>query len=111
MRGECKLYGTETELRASHIIPKFVIDYFKATGSRYLRRFNVPNQRLQDGIKRNYLCHEAEQLFGVKEKWFSEHIFKPFMENGKSSFQYDENLYYFLISVLWRCLLHQLELP
>lgn len=111
MRGNCRLYGTEGELRNSHIMPKFVIDYFKQTGSKFLRRFDAPNQRLQDGIKKNYLSHEAEQFFSGKEKWFSEHVFRPFLEKGQSNFQYDENLYYFLISVLWRGLLHQLELP
>ncbi|WP_291094107.1 YecA family protein [Empedobacter sp. UBA6745] len=109
MKGNCRLYGTEGELRSSHIIPKFVIDYLKRTGSKYIRNFGNPNQRLQDGLKRNYLSHEAEQVFSIKEKWFAENFFKPFMENGKHNFQYDENLYYFLISVLWRGLLHQME--
>jgi hypothetical protein len=111
MKGKCRLYGTTAELRSSHLMPKFVIDYFKRTGSRYLRSFETPNQRLQDGFKRNYLSHEAEQVFSVKEKWFAENIFKPFMETGKPNLQYDESLYYFLVSVLWRGLLHQLELP
>lgn len=92
-------------------MPKFVIDYFKQTGSKFLRRFDSPNQRLQDGIKRNYLSHEGEQLFSEKEKWFAEKMFRPFLEKDQSTFQYNENLYYFLLSVLWRGLLHQLELP
>lgn len=109
MKGNCRLYGTEGELRSSHLMPKFVIDYLKQTGSKYLRNFSNPNQRLQDGLKRNYLSHEAEQVFSIKEKWFAENIFKPFMEKGEHNFHYDENLYYFLISVLWRGLLHQME--
>lgn len=76
-----------------------------------MRRIEAPNQRLQDGIKRHYLSHEAEQLFSEKEKWFAEHFFNPFLEKDQTNFQYDERLYYFLISVLWRGLLHQLELP
>lgn len=92
-------------------MPKFIIDYFKQTGSKFLRRFEAPNQRLQDGIKKHYLSHDAEQFFSVKEKWFAERIFKPFLEKGESNFRYDEQLHYFLISVLWRGLLYQLEFP
>lgn len=111
MKGKCRLYDEESELRESHIIPRFIIDYFKSTGSRFIRAFATPNQRRQDGIKRNYLSQKAELDFSKKEKWFAENIFKPFLENGQSSFVYDENLYFFLLSVLWRGLLHQLELP
>lgn len=111
MNGKCKLYDEESDLKESHIIPKFIIDYFKSTGSRFLRYFAFPNQRKQDGIKRNYLSQRAELDFSKKEKWFAENIFKPFLEDNQSSFVYDGDLYFFLISLLWRGLLHQLELP
>ncbi|WP_164112002.1 MULTISPECIES: hypothetical protein [Sphingobacterium] len=109
--GNCKLFGTFGELKHSHIVPKFVLDYFKATGSRYLRAFNEPNQRRQDGAKKYYLSQEAEQLFSIKEKWFAENIFKPFMVEKRDTLQYDQTLYYFSISVLWRVLLEQLDVP
>lgn len=111
MTDKCRLYGVEEELRQSHILPKFIIDYFKSTGSRFIRGFSTPNKRRQDGIKRNYLSHQAEQDFSIREKWFAENFFRRFMDDGQRVFPYDENLYYFLISVLWRGLLHQLELP
>lgn len=109
MKGNCKLYDIYTELRESHIYPKFVIDYFKVTGSKYLRRFVEPNKRMQDGIKKHLLSHDAERKFSLSEKWFSENIFKSYQENLSFSFEYDENLYYFSISFLWRVLLLNLD--
>lgn len=109
--GTCKLFSTFGELKQSHIIPKFVFDYFKLTGSRFLRAFNQPNKRRQDGVKKYYLSQEAEQLFSIKVKWFAESIFKPFMVERRNILQYDQTLYYFSISVLWGVLLEQLEMP
>ena len=36
MKGKCALYDIETELKLSHIIPKFAFDYLKRTGGKYL---------------------------------------------------------------------------
>ncbi len=105
MTGNCQLYDKTTELRESHIYPKFVVDYFKATGSNYLRRYTEPNRRLQDGIKKYLLSHDAEQKFSLREKWFAENMFKPYQENKLACFEYNENLYYFSVSFLWRMLL------
>lgn len=111
MIGNCKLYDSETTLRKSHIYPKFAVDYLKATGSKYLRTFAKPDLRMQDGIKRHLLGERAEQEFSKREKWFAEQIFIPYMKDGKKSFDYDENLYYFISSFLWRVLAIQLEHP
>lgn len=111
MIGLCRLYEIESELRNSHICPKFVIDYFKKTGSKYLRPLNTPNQRLQDGTRRPYLSEKAEQLFSKSEKWFSEKVFIEYLENKKLVFDYDEHLFYFAISYLWRILLLELDTP
>ncbi len=111
MRGICKLYQCECDLRESHIYPKFVIDHFKKTGSRFIRPFDMPNKRMQDGLKKYYLSERAEQEFGKREKWFAENIFRPYLSGEKKQFQYDENLYYFSLSFLWRVLINQLELP
>ncbi|SEJ73305.1 hypothetical protein SAMN05216327_117155 [Dyadobacter sp. SG02] len=111
MKGICKLYDVETELRDSHIIPKFVFDYTKKTGSRFLRNFANPNQRVQDGFKRRILSEKAEQLFSKKEKWFAENIFRPYLEDSENPLSYDENLMFFAISVLWRSLICHLTEP
>lgn len=107
MKGICALYEKETNLLESHIYPKFIINHTKKTGSRFLRNFETPNKREQDGPKLHLLGFEAEQKFSVSEKWFAKNIFKPYLK-GKHTLEYDHNLYYFSISFLWRII--QLEL-
>src|SRR5579871_192791 len=109
MNGTCRLFGTQESLRKSHIYPAFVIDYFKKTGSKFLRRPKEPNVRLQDGLKIYLLSDKAEQRFSTSEKWFSEKIFIPYLEQNARAFNYDENLFYFCISFLWRILVLNLD--
>jgi len=108
MKGICALYRNECELRESHIFPKFVVNYTKRTGSKYLRRAIDPNKRLQDAVKLYLLSEKAEQEFSVREKWFAEKIFKPYLSNNYS-LPYNEELYYFSLSFLWRALLVNLK--
>jgi hypothetical protein len=108
MKGICALYNIETELLESHIYPKFVINYTKKTGSKFLRRFANPNVRLQDGIKLYLLSEKAEQDFSLREKWFAENIFVPYLSR-KLELDYNENLYYFAVSFLWRILVLELK--
>lgn len=103
MKGICALYNIETELLESHIYPKFVINYIKKTGSKFLRKLVEPNVRRQDGIKLFLLGEKAEQKFSIREKWFAEKIFIPYI-SGKLDLDYNENLYYFTVSFLWRIL-------
>lgn len=109
MKGICALYKIETDLRLSHIIPKFAFDYLKKTGSKYLRTHKNPNIRLQDGTKLYLLGEKAEQEFSKRERWFANNIFFPYFKNERKEFVYDDNLAYFSISILWRVLLEQLS--
>lgn len=111
MKGICKLTLKECELQNSHIYPKFVIEWMKSTGSRYLRSCIAPNIRQQDGYKKYLLSYEAEQLFSVREKWFSENVFHKYLRDGSCEIKYDENLFYFALSFLWRILILELEQP
>ncbi len=108
MKGICKLYLTQANLSESHIFPKFVIKQTKATGSSYLRNYSNPNERMQDGPKRYLLSQEAEQEFSKREKWFSEKIYVPY-NNGLRNLEYDQNLHYFALSLLWRVVLLNIE--
>lgn len=101
MKGSCALYDKESKLLDSHIYPKFIIKHTKKTGSSYLRNYEKPNKREQDGPKIKLLSFEAEQAFSKREKWFAENIFVPYLSR-KYKLQYDNNLYYFAISFLWR---------
>jgi hypothetical protein len=108
MKGICALYDNKSDLMESHIFPKFVIKHTKKTGSSYFRKVAEPNKREQDGPKLHPLSFEAEQEFSIREKWFAENIFVPYL-GGKFTLNYDENLYYFAISFLWRILLSELR--
>jgi hypothetical protein len=108
VKGICALYDEKIELMESHIFPKFIIKNTKKTGSQYLRRIVEPNKREQDGPKLHLLSFKAEQEFSKREKWFAEKIYIPYL-NGKKKFDYDENLYYFGLSFLWRTLILQFK--
>lgn len=111
MRGKCALTQKETDLRNSHIYPKFAIEWMKTIGSKYLRSYVEPNKRQQDGYKVYLLSEEAEQLFSKREKWFSENVFHKYLTNISSEIKYNENLFYFAISFLWRILVLELRQP
>lgn len=111
MTEKCALYGIESALRNSHIIPKFAFDYLKKTGGKFLRSYENPNQRIQDGPKSFLLSEKAEQEFSKRERWFANNIFYPYLAESKQSFDYDENMAYFIVSILWRVLLDQLKHP
>jgi len=108
LKGICELYKIETELRESHIFPKFVVNYHKKTGSKYFRKPLEPNKRFQDGVKLYLLSDKAEQEFSAKETWFANNIFYPF-HKGQRKLNYTNDMYYFAISFLWRALVLNLK--
>lgn len=109
MQGKCHLTHEFCDLRQSHIYPKFVVNWMKKTGSKYQRSYLLPNKRLQDGYKMCLLSENAEQLFSHREKWFAEHVFNPYLQDSSITCSYDENLFYFAVSVLWRILILELK--
>jgi hypothetical protein len=102
---KCRLCYKDCEVMESHIVPKFIYNWIKNSGTgrlRQLRKFNTP---MQDGIKAHLLCKECEAKFSKGEKWFSEYIFTPYI-NGSNAISYNNNLHYFIISLLWRVLVY-----
>lgn len=98
----CELHNEEATLCDSHIIPKFVFKWMKGTGPGRLRqigKFNIP---LQDGITRKMLCKDCEDKFSLKEKWFKENVFIPYLDDKTFIVKNNEQLKYFVVSVLWR---------
>jgi hypothetical protein len=104
MTSICRLCKQAGNLRESHLYPKFVLRWLTQTGGEYFRGTANPNLRLQDGIKERLLCGECEQRFSVREKWFAERMFKPYIEQRVMLFEYDSSLFYFAVSLLWRIL-------
>jgi hypothetical protein len=109
-KGICKLYGANTTLKESHIVPKSIYKWLKDTSATpYMRNLTNPNIRSQDGVKMYLLCENCEQRFSIYEKWFKEKIFLPANEIEVEvykplTFDYDERLFYFINSVWWRAI-------
>ncbi|NVJ10683.1 SEC-C domain-containing protein [Myxococcus sp. AM001] len=109
MTNTCRLCKQTGQLRESHIFPKFVFRWLTRTGGEYFRGTANPNLRVQDGPKERLLCGDCEQRFSVREKWFAEKVFKPYIEQGEVRFDYDSALFYFAVSLLWRILENDLR--
>lgn len=101
---KCKLCHQNDALVDSHIIPKFVFDWLKKSGTGRMRRLSLPNKPIQDGIKVKLLCSDCEIRFGVAETYFSKKIFYPIINQEVTSFNYDKRLQYFVASIFWRLL-------
>jgi len=101
----CYLCKNEKFLEKSHVIPKFVSDWLKKTSvTGKMRSANLPNKRVQDLDKKRLLCHDCEQKLSKYEKYFSENLFKPFLNANNPIIFYNENLKKFAVSILWRLL-------
>lgn len=104
----CRLCQSEREVKLSHIVPRFVLEWLFNTSPGYLRNASNPNLRIQDGIKSELLCEDCEQRLSKWEKAFAENIFKPLHEShGKTAiFPYNDWAMKFAVSVSWRVLSH-----
>jgi hypothetical protein len=113
----CALCRQERELRCSHFIPGFVYRWLKeSSGTGYLRFSQSPNQRVQDGYKKDFLCANCESLLNKFETEFANRIFYPLHQNeqlrlGREPwFNYESWCMKFSVSVSWRCLMLAREL-
>lgn len=101
----CALCDSDKGLSQSHIIPKFVIKWFKDTSpSGYLRHGKNVNIRQQDGQKVKLLCSKCENNFSQSERMFAQKVFLPFHKNELVTIEYNEWLYKYVISISWRVL-------
>lgn len=104
--GQCRLCHIESNLRESHVLPKFVYRGVMngGAGGRYFRDSKEPNKRNQDGWKRYWLCANCEKQLSVFESSFSSQLFSPYTSGKSTSLPYAEWLLPFCISVSWRVL-------
>ncbi|WP_095159171.1 hypothetical protein [Pseudomonas sp. Irchel 3E13] len=103
--GICKLCKSETELRLSHFIPKFVGKWVKETSATgYIRMNHSINKRSQDIAKEYWLCGECEQLFSGWEREFANKIFYPMVDKKNDTARYGDWLAKFCASLSWRTL-------
>jgi hypothetical protein len=106
VNGICRLCLLLAELQESHIIPAFVFRWRKDTApTPFMRTSREPNRRVQDGLKRHWLCRDCEQVLGAWEKQFASMIFYPITQKGGLRIRYAEWLLKFCVSISWRALL------
>jgi len=56
-RGQCRLCQADADLQLSHILPAFVFRWLReSAGGNPIRNTSTPNLRVQDGLKRYWLC-------------------------------------------------------
>lgn len=105
MPSKCALCGRPSTIRQSHIIPKFATKWIKCTSATgYLVKATDAAVRIQDGTKTQLLCDSCEELFSKSEKYFADKIFYPFHNKGARSFDYNNNLRFFAVSLSWRAM-------
>lgn len=103
--GTCRLCGEKSDLQHSHVIPGFAFRWMRDTsGTGYLRSGAAPNLRVQDGIKRHWLCSNCEELLNRFETLFATRIFHPFSSGKTARSRYGRWLHRFCVSVSWRVL-------
>lgn len=88
----------------SHIIPKFVYNSLKRTGTRFQRISGDPNRRVQDGVKMHLLCGTCEQRLSQWERTFVQEVFKPAHANTPTNISYGASALKFAVSLSWRVL-------
>jgi hypothetical protein len=102
---KCRLCGTQSDLQHSHVIPGFAFRWMRDTsGTGYLRYGAAPNLRVQDGIKRYWLCSNCEEILNKFETLFATRIFHPFSSGKSARSRYGRWLHRFCVSVSWRVL-------
>ena len=102
---QCVLCANSSDLRASHIIPGFVVDWLRNTSATgHFRLSENPNLRIQDGLKPRMLCSNCEQMFAPWEKTFAEKCFVPINRGSVPSIRYGPWMLKFSTSVSWRVL-------
>ncbi len=106
MNNACALCLKTTELKLSHIVPKFVWRWLKESSASSIRSSREPDLRIQDGLKIHLLCAECEQRFSDWEKRFAEKVFLPLNDPEAviEPIHYEEWALKFAVSVSWRVL-------
>lgn len=106
----CRLCLQQTELQHSHILPAFAFRWLReSAGNGHIRLGMEPNQRVQDGLKRYWLCTSCEGLLSRSETAFATNLFHPYLEESGKQFPYSRWLMHFCTSLSWRVLRFYLD--
>lgn len=101
----CPLCRVNTDLRESHIIPRFVFDWLiESSATGYIRLGLAPNLRVQDGFKQRLLCGECEARLSAWESDTARVVFRPYHQDTSAVITYGPWFAKFCASVCWRIL-------
>ena len=101
----CHLCQQQAELQHSHILPAFAFRWLReSAGNGHIRFGTKPNQRVQDGLKRYWLCTSCESRLNRSETAFATNLFHPYLESSGKQFPYSRWLIHFCTSLSWRVL-------
>lgn len=107
---ECALCKSNTELKNSHILPKFLFKSLKkASPNGKIHSVKNPRNNIQDGAKRELLCGECEGLFNKNETKFANEIFHKYNAGTLEKIEHDSWLIQFITSINWRNLYLDIE--
>ena len=104
--GVCRLCGQTRELRSSHVFPQGIYKRFVADnqkGGSLLDLKNMAEHSMQ--FKGPWLCGECEG----KLNRGGENYFFALLNCGRPITTYEPMLYYFAVSISWRCALLHFE--
>ncbi len=101
---ECRLCGRVRPLLLSHILPKFVFRFQRATSTAVIRSHLNPNRPVQDARKLRFLCGECEERFSAWETLFKREIYDPYHAAGLDEVKYGPWLLKCAVSLSWRAL-------
>lgn len=112
MQKICRLCQIGTDLKRSHLIPKFVYSWHRESSPSYLRAAIKPNVRIQDGYKEKLLCGKCELLLSSWENLFYSNIFRKYHADSgsKYSLEYRDWALKFCVSLSWRALIYLYDL-
>ena len=100
----CNLCGSNSPLRQSHIIPKFIGRWIKESSpTPYLRFGGDMKKRQQDLIKMELLCGDCENRLSLWETKFANEIFHPAAADN-TMFRYGSWFVKFAASLAWRAI-------
>ncbi|MBU2125616.1 MAG: hypothetical protein KKC29_04575 [Alphaproteobacteria bacterium] len=106
----CALCGTHGPLKVSHIVPAFVFRWLRETSSTgHIRAGDAPTRRVQDGLKKRWLCGSCEARFSGLERRFCNELFNPWSAGDVRRVDYSDWLIRFCASVSWRILRHGMD--
>jgi hypothetical protein len=116
---ECALCKRGEAVELGHIIPNFVFRHLVRTSpTKFLRHYDNPNVRVQDGKKRRFLCAKCEDRLSHWERTFSRSVFHPLHKHqvtqdvvypGMKRFEHGDWPSKFCVAASWRSL-HDLML-